>query len=220
MIIKLSDSEFNSILTIVNDAANAYKGVIPVDMWKELYMPAQELREEIQSGVQFYGLKEKGVLVAVMGIQPVQEVTLIRHAYVLTSHQRKGYGEKLLRHLMSLASTQTVLVGTWKAAYWAVNFYAKNGFNLVTEQEKDKLLRTYWNITERQIETSVVLKIERQKAMKKTLILHVDAENPDPKKIQIAAEIIQNGGLVAFPTETVYRLRRRRIKPKGGFSAF
>ena len=160
---KLSGFEFNVILNIVNDAANAYKGVIPADRWKEPYMPAQELKEEIQNGVQFYSLKENGVLVAVMGIQPVKDVTLIRHAYVLTSHQRKGYGEKLLRHLMTLAATPTILVGTWKAAFWAVNFYVKYGFKLVSEEEKNKLLREYWNIPERQVETSVVLKLERQK---------------------------------------------------------
>jgi len=160
---KLSDFEFNVILNIVNDAANAYKGVILADRWKEPYMPAQELKEEIQNGVQFYSLKENGVLVAVMGIQPVKDVTLIRHAYVLTSHQRKGYGEKLLRHLMTLAATPTILVGTWKAAFWAVNFYVKYGFKLVSEEEKNKLLREYWNIPERQVETSVVLKLERQK---------------------------------------------------------
>jgi GNAT superfamily N-acetyltransferase len=163
MIGKLSDFEFNAILNIVNDAAVAYKGAIPVDRWKEPYMPAQELKEEIESGVQFYGLKENGVLVALMGIQPVKDATLIRHAYVQTSHQRKGYGEKLLRRLMTLAATSTVLVGTWKAAFWAVNFYVKYGFKLVSEEEKNKLLREYWNIPERQVETSVVLKLERQK---------------------------------------------------------
>jgi GNAT superfamily N-acetyltransferase len=160
---KLSEFDFNAILKIVNDAANAYKGAIPADRWKEPYMPTPELLEEIESGVQFYGLKENGVLVAVMGIQPVKNVTLIRHAYVLTSHQRKGYGEKLLRHLMTLAATPTVLVGTWKAAFWAVNFYVKYGFKLVSEEEKNKLLREYWNLPERQVETSVVLKLERQK---------------------------------------------------------
>ena len=163
MIGKLSDFEFNATLNVINDAAVAYKGVIPADRWKEPYMPAQERLEEIESGVQFYGLKENGVLVAVMGIQPVKDVTLIRHAYVLTSHQRKGYGEKLLRHLMTLAATSTVLVGTWKAAFWAVNFYVKYGFKLVSEEEKNKLLREYWNLPERQVETSVVLKLERQK---------------------------------------------------------
>jgi GNAT superfamily N-acetyltransferase len=163
MIMKLSNLEFNAILNVINDAATAYRGVIPDDRWKEPYMSAQELKEEIESGVQFYGLKQNNVLVAIMGIQPVKDVTLIRHAYVLTSHQRKGYGEKLLRHLMPLASTPNILVGTWKAAYWAVNFYEKHSFRLVSNKEKDKLLREYWDIPERQVETSVVLKLERQK---------------------------------------------------------
>ncbi len=161
MITKLNSSEFSFILYVINDAAVAYKGVIPADRWKEPYMPAEELHEEIESGVQFYGLKQAGALVAVMGIQPVKDVTLIRHAYVLTSQQRKGHGEKLLKHLMAIADTQTVLVGTWKAAYWAVDFYAKNGFKETVEEEKNRLLKTYWNISERQVETSTVLKTER-----------------------------------------------------------
>jgi GNAT superfamily N-acetyltransferase len=163
MAYKLSELDFDAILNVINEAANAYKGVIPTDRWKEPYMPAQELCEEVQGGMQFYGLKENNVLVAVMGIQPVKDVTLIRHAFVLTFHQRKGYGEKLLKHLTALASTPTVLVGTWRAAFWAVNFCAKYGFIQVSEEEKNKVLRTYWNIPERQVETSVVLKLVRQK---------------------------------------------------------
>ena len=125
-------------------------------------MPAQELKEEIQSGVQFYGWKENNVLVAVMGIQLVNDVTLIRHAYVLTSHQRKGYGEKLLKHLLGLAETSKVYVGTWEAATWAIKFYQRNGFKLVSTEEKNKLLKKYWSIPERQVETSVVLELKRQ----------------------------------------------------------
>jgi GNAT superfamily N-acetyltransferase len=125
-------------------------------------MTAQELKEEIRSGVQFYGLIENNVLVAVMGIQPVNDVTLIRHAYVLTSYQRKGYGEKLLKHLLALAETSTVYVGTWEAATWAINFYQRNGFKLVSTEEKNKLLKKYWSIPERQVETSVVLELQRQ----------------------------------------------------------
>ena len=160
MIYRLSPSEFDSMLNVVNDAAQAYKGVIPEDRWKEPYMSAEELRKEIESGVEFYGWKEDNVLVAVMGIQRVNDVTLIRHAYVLTDHQRRGIGENLLKHLMSLARTSEVLVGTWEAAYWAVRFYEKHGFRLVSKEEKDRLLRKYWNIPERQIETSVVLKLK------------------------------------------------------------
>ncbi len=162
MIRKLQPNEFKSILHVVNDAAEAYRGVIPEDRWKEPYMSTEELREEITSGVEFYGWIEDDVLVAVMGIQPVNDVTLIRHAYVLTSRQRRGIGEKLLRHLISAARTSEVLVGTWEAAQWAIRFYEKHGFKLVSKEEKDRLLRKYWNIPERQIETSVVLKLKRQ----------------------------------------------------------
>jgi GNAT superfamily N-acetyltransferase len=163
MIRKLAPSEFNSILNVVNDAAEAYRGVIPSDRWKEPYMPAEELREEIQSGVQFYGWTEDNALVAVMGIQLVNDVTLIRHAYVLTNRQRRGIGEKLLNHLLNLAQTSEILVGTWKAAWWAIRFYEKHGFTLVSSEEKNRLLRKYWNIPERQVETSVVLKLKKEK---------------------------------------------------------
>jgi len=163
MISKLQPAKFDSILHVVNDAAEAYRGVIPEDRWKEPYMSAEELREEIESGVEFYGWMEDNVLVAVMGIQRVNDVTLIRHAYVLTNRQRKGSGEKLLRHLLSLARTSEVLVGTWEAAYWAIRFYEKHGFRLVTREEKDRLLRKYWDIPERQIETSVVLELKKEK---------------------------------------------------------
>jgi len=206
MIRKLDEKEFAVILEIVNDAADAYKGHIPADRWKQPYMPPQELQEEIRTGVQFYGLTENNNVVAVMGIQPVsKEITLIRHAYVLSNQQRKGHGEKLLRYLFDLADTPTVLVGTWKAAFWAVNFYAKNGFVEVSEEEKNRLLHKYWNIPERQVETSTVLKMQKQ-PKKKTLVLQVDAQNPDAEKIKVAAEILKKGGLAAFPTETVYGL--------------
>jgi GNAT superfamily N-acetyltransferase len=162
MISRLQPADFNAILHVVNDAAEAYRGVIPEDRWKEPYMPAEELREEIESGVEFYGCKKDGVLVGVMGIQAVNSVTLIRHAYVLTIRQRSGIGEKLLRHLLSMARTSEVLAGTWEAASWAVRFYEKNGFRLVSKEEKDRLLIKYWNIPERQVETSVVLKLQRQ----------------------------------------------------------
>jgi N-acetylglutamate synthase-like GNAT family acetyltransferase len=161
MICKLTTADFEAILNVVNNAAVAYKGKIPNDRWKEPYMPAQELKEEIQSGVQFYGWKENNVLVAVMGIQLVNQVTLIRHAYVLTSQQRKGLGENLLNYLLGLARTSEVYVGTWEAAAWAVNFYEKHGFKLVSTEEKNKLLKKYWNIPERQVETSVVLELKR-----------------------------------------------------------
>ncbi len=125
-------------------------------------MAVQELEEEIQSSVQFYGYLEDNNLIAVMGIQPVNDVTLIRHAYTLTSHQRKGIGEKLLKHLLILAQTEKILVGTWETASWAIKFYEKHGFTLLSREETNKLLKKYWNIPERQIETSIVLEHERQ----------------------------------------------------------
>jgi GNAT superfamily N-acetyltransferase len=157
---KLSDSDFDAILNVVNDAAKVYKGVIQRDRWKEPYMPADELRKEIEEGVEFYGWQDNGALVGVMGIQPVGKVTLIRHAYVLPGYQRRGIGEKLLNHLLSMVRTSGVLVGTWEAARWAIRFYEKHGFKLVSKEEKNRLLRRYWDIPERQVETSVVLKLE------------------------------------------------------------
>jgi GNAT superfamily N-acetyltransferase len=162
MISRLQPTEFKSILQVVNDAAEAYRSVIPEDRWKEPYMSTEELREEIESGVEFYGWVEDDVLVAVMGIQLVNDVTLIRHSYVLTNRQRRGIGEKLLKHLLSLARTSEVLVGTWEAAYWAIRFYEKHGFKLLSKEEKDRLLRKYWDIPERQVETSVVLELKKK----------------------------------------------------------
>jgi N-acetylglutamate synthase-like GNAT family acetyltransferase len=163
MICQLTDADFQDILTVVNNAALAYKGKIPVDRWKVPYMSARELKEEIQSGVQFYGLKENNLLIAVMGIQLVNDVTLIRHAYVLTSNQRMRIGEKLLNHLLGLAKSSKIYVGTWEAADWAVKFYGKQGFELVSTDEKNKLLKKYWSIPEQQVETSVVLELKRQR---------------------------------------------------------
>jgi GNAT superfamily N-acetyltransferase len=161
MIHRLLSFDFDDILTVVNDAAQVYKGIIPADRWKDPYMSDEELRKEIADGVEFYGLKEGDVLLGVMGIQRVGDVTLIRNAYVLRSNQRKRIGEKLINHLRGLAKTSTVLVGTWEAAWWAVKFYEKNGFILVTKGEKNRLLRKYWQIPERQVKTSVVLKLNK-----------------------------------------------------------
>lgn len=163
MIRRLSREDFDSILKIINDAAGAYKGVIPDDRWNEPYMSAQELKEQISSGVEFFGWEEKGQIVGVMGIQSVKDTTLIRHAYVLTEYQRKGIGGRLLKYLTGLAKSPEILVGTWKAATWAVEFYKKHGFKLTSLEEKDKLLREYWNIPERQIETSVVLRLRKNR---------------------------------------------------------
>ncbi len=162
MIRKLISADFCTILRVVNEAAVAYRGIIPVDRWKEPYMPAAELREEIAAGVDFYGYEENGEVVGVMGIQKVRDVTLIRHAYVLTRHQRSGIGARLLRQLLTLAETLVVLVGTWEAAWWAVCFYEKHGFKLTSREETNRLLMEYWKIPERQVETSVVLKLGRQ----------------------------------------------------------
>jgi GNAT superfamily N-acetyltransferase len=162
MICKLTNTDFSAILTVIDDAAVAYRGKIPADRWKEPYMLIQELKEEIQSGIQFYGYIENGELIAVMGIQPVGDVTLIRHAYTLTSHQRRGAGEKLLTCLLRLATTNRILVGTWETAPWAIKFYQKHGFQLLSREETNKLLKKYWNIPERQVENSIVLEYKRK----------------------------------------------------------
>jgi GNAT superfamily N-acetyltransferase len=150
------DHDFELVWAIINDGARAYRGIIPADRWAEPYMPYEELRRQIDEGVVFWGYEESGTLVAVMGIQQVKDVTLIRHAYVRTSSQKRGIGAKLLSHLRGLTSIP-VLIGTWADALWAIQFYQKHGFQLVSPQEKDRLLRKYWSIPERQIETSVVL---------------------------------------------------------------
>jgi len=162
MIRSLLPSDFDATLKVINDAAQAYKGVIPSDRWKEPYMSAEELREEVEAGVRFFGWVKKGDhLLGVAGIQPVKDTTLIRHTYVLTKRQRKGIGSRLLEHLIGLAKTSEILVGTWADATWAIRFYEKHGFKLVSPEEKDRLLRTSWNIPERQVETSVVLKFTK-----------------------------------------------------------
>jgi GNAT superfamily N-acetyltransferase len=160
MIRRLVSADFGTILRVVNEAAVAYKGIIPDDRWKDPYMADVELREEIASGVAFYGYEENEEVIGVMGIQKARDVTLIRHAYVLTRHQRRGIGARLLRQLRTLAETSVILVGTWEAACWAVRFYEKHGFKLTSREETNRLLREYWNIPERQVETSVVLKLE------------------------------------------------------------
>jgi len=160
MIRPYNREEFPLMLGIVNDAAQAYRGVIPADCWAEPYMPAEELRREIEAGVLFWGAEKGGKLVAVMGIQHVGDVSLIRHAYVRTADRQQGAGSALLGALRMQAA-KPLLVGTWAAASWAIRFYEKHGFRLVTPDEKDRLLRQYWNIGDRQIETSVVLADER-----------------------------------------------------------
>jgi GNAT superfamily N-acetyltransferase len=145
-----------AILAIINYAAAAYRGVIPDDCWHDPYMSASELDDEIAAGIAFWGIERDGALVGVMGIQPVRDVDLIRHAYVLPEHQRCGVGAALLGHLRGL-STRRMLIGTWAAADWAVRFYQRHGFELVPAERKGALLKTYWTVPDRQIETSVVL---------------------------------------------------------------
>ena len=148
--------DIEQILAIINDGARAYKGVIPEDRWTEPYMSRERLQVELDDGVMFWGYEEFTTLVGVMGLQPVCDVTLIRHAYVRMSSQRRGIGAQLLSHLRELAKGP-VLIGTWADAIWAIRFYEKNGFRRVSAEEKDLLLKRYWSIPERQIETSVVL---------------------------------------------------------------
>lgn len=156
MIRKCKKSDFNTILEIINDAAQAYKGIIPRDRWHEPYMSFAELRAQIDDGIVFWGLERNGQMLGVMGIQDKGDVTLIRHAYVVPRAQKRGIGKKLLQYLESMTE-KPILIGTWAAASWAVSFYQKNGYSLVSEEEKDRLLRKYWSIPERQVETSVVL---------------------------------------------------------------
>ena len=157
MIRRCEERDFDSIFEVINDAARAYKGFIPEDRYHEPYMPAEELRRQIDEGVAFWAYELDGGIVGVMGIQHVGDVTLIRHAYVRTALRNKGIGGTLLGHLVSM-TTRPVLIGTWADATWAVRFYEKNGFAKVTPEEKDRLLRKYWRIPERQVETSVVLR--------------------------------------------------------------
>ncbi|MGD9733465.1 MAG: GNAT family N-acetyltransferase [Desulfamplus sp.] len=156
MIRPAASDDFISIYDIINDAAIAYKGVIPADRWHEPYMSEKELSEQIQDGVNFFCYINKNDIIGVMGIQDKGEVNLIRHAYVKTKLRNQGVGGKLLKHLM-VESDKPILIGTWKAAVWAIKFYQQYGFSQVSEKEKDFLLKKYWKIPERQIETSVVL---------------------------------------------------------------
>jgi len=148
--------EFEEIWSIINDGATAYRGAVPADCLRSPYMAKSELEHEIKDGVVFWGYEDWGELIGVMGIQEVREVTLIRHAYTRTSAQRRGIGGKLLSHLRQLAN-HPLLIGTWADAKWAVEFYEKHGFELLSPQRKDDLLPKYWKISQRQAETSVVL---------------------------------------------------------------
>jgi N-acetylglutamate synthase-like GNAT family acetyltransferase len=156
MIRKCTDADFAAILDIINDAASAYKGVIPADCWSEPYMPRQELKEEIAAGILFWGFEHNGTLVGVMGLQDRGDVSLIRHAYVRSSQRQRGIGTRLL-HALETMTEKPLLIGTWADATWALAFYQKNGYRLLSAPESSRLLHKYWNIPERQVETSVVL---------------------------------------------------------------
>ncbi len=160
-------ADFDAMLAIVNDAAQAYRGVIPPDRWHEPYMPADDLAKEIAGGVVFWVAEQQGRLSGVMGIQDKGAVALVRHAYVTPTTQRAGVGTRLLRHVEGLTH-KPILIGTWAAASWAIEFYRRSGFTVVSSSEKERLLRTYWSIPARQIETSVVLADRRWREAKRS----------------------------------------------------
>lgn len=156
MIRNYTDTDFEIVYKIINDSSQAYKGIIPTDRWHEPYMTKEELRSEINDGIKFYCYLDNDEIIGVMGIQNKEEVDLIRHAYIKTSGRRKGIGGQLLDYLQNMSSLP-LLIGTWADASWAIHFYEKHGFHVVSKKEKERLLRKYWNIPERQVETSVVL---------------------------------------------------------------
>ena len=166
MIRKCQANDAQRMYFIINEAAKAYNGVIPADRYHQPYMPMSELEEEMKR-MTFFGWEVNGELVGVMGIEPIKDVTLIRHAYVLPQWQRQGIASKLLNRFKSLVTTSRLLVGTWADVHWAIAFYQKHGFNLLPD--KDELLKSYWDIPQRQIETSVVLGIDIKKSKKESL---------------------------------------------------
>jgi N-acetylglutamate synthase-like GNAT family acetyltransferase len=153
---RCTSTDFDAIFEIINDAAQAYKGIIPEDRWHEPYMSRAQLAHEISDGVEFWGTISGDNLVGVMGIQDKGDVCLIRHAYVRTAQRQAGIGTALLKHLRAM-TTKPILIGTWADASWAIRFYVKNGFRVLSKEETRTLLHTYWRIPERQVETSVVL---------------------------------------------------------------
>jgi GNAT superfamily N-acetyltransferase len=156
------DSDFDAIFRIINDAAQAYKGIIPEDRWHEPYMSRAQLAHEIGDGVRFWGMTSGSELVGVMGVQDKGEVCLVRHAYVRTAQRQAGIGTALLKHVRAMV-TKPILIGTWADASWAIRFYVKNGFRVLSKEETRSLLHAYWSIPERQVETSVVLADETWK---------------------------------------------------------
>ena len=158
MIAEYTNKELSSILFVINDAAKKYKGVIPNDCWNDPYMSEQELVNEFSAGVRMYGYNQNNKLVGVMGNQKLINVTLIRHAYTLTAYQGRGVGKSLLNFLFEINQNNLLLVGTWQDATWAIRFYEKFGFVLQEKNQKNQLLKKYWNISSKQIKNSVVLK--------------------------------------------------------------
>ena len=163
MIRQVTNEDFDEIFHIINDAAMAYKGVIPPDRWHEPYMTKAELQTQMEEGVRFSCYVDNNEIIGVMGVQDKADVKLIRHAYVRTKQRNKGIGALLLKALIR-DSTKPILIGTWKAANWAIRFYEKHGFSLVDEQEKNHLLKKYWTIPDPQVETSVVLVDDKYKS--------------------------------------------------------
>ena len=160
MIRQCDDTDFDTIYSIINEAAQKYKGIIPEDRWKELYMAREKLEHEIEHGVVFWGYERDGELIGVMGIQRVKDVTLIRHSYIRMTAQGQGVGSELLSFL-SNQTTRPILIGTWVDAVWAIRFYEKHDFRLTSTEDKNRLLKKYWSIPQRQAETSVVLADKR-----------------------------------------------------------
>ena len=157
MITEYTENDLPHILNVINDAALKYKGVIPDNCWKEPYMPKQELVSELDHGVRMFGYKINNLLVGVMGIQEVEDVTLIRHAYTLSEYQGRGIGKSLLQYLFKINRSSSLLVGTWQDATWAINFYLKNDFVLHTRKQTNRLLERYWQVSPKQMNNSVVL---------------------------------------------------------------
>ncbi|MQF82612.1 GNAT family N-acetyltransferase [SAR202 cluster bacterium AD-802-E10_MRT_200m] len=157
MIAEYSTNDLTNLLYVINEAAIKYKGTIPDDCWHEPYMSEQELTNEFNNGVRMFGYSTNKTLVGVMGFQELEQVTLIRHAYILSNHQRTGIGTLLLGYLFRINTSQRLLLGTWQDATWAIQFYLKNGFILHTRQQSESLLNTYWQVPLKQMEHSVVL---------------------------------------------------------------
>ena len=157
MIVEFTRKDLPNILTVINDAALKYKGVIPDDLWHEPYMLKRELINELDNEVRMFGYAKNNTLIGVIGIQELREVTLIRHAYTLTDYQGIGIGKSLLQHLFKVNKHSRLLVGTWRDASWAISFYMKNGFFIHTRKQSAQLLDRYWQVSLRQMETSVVL---------------------------------------------------------------